>query len=135
MSIQGLLFALLLAAFVVVWVVMPFFQRAKPEAENELKEKQRERLLIYYERVLRNIRDLDEDHSLAKIDDAEYAQEREEWTQRGMQVLQALDTITEPGKDGQTVIAASPADDSAVDHAIDDAIEAAIERYRQRNPQ
>ena len=131
MSIQGLLFALLLALFVLVWIVMPLFGRpTAPSEEDPLLEKQRERLLVYYERVLRNIHDLDEDHALGKMDEGEYAREREEWAQRGVQVLQALDSITEPG-----TIAATPAEDAAVDDAIDDAIEAAIQRYRQRNPQ
>jgi hypothetical protein len=131
MSIQGLLFALLLALFVLVWIVMPLFGRPTAPSENDpLLEKQRERLLIYYERVLRNIHDLDEDHALGKMDEREYTREREEWAQRGVQVLQALDSITE-----REVIAETPAEDTAVDHAIDDAIEAAIQRYRQRNPQ
>jgi hypothetical protein len=130
MSIQGLLFALLLALFVIAWIVMPLLQRQGKEADDPLLEKQRERLLYYYERVLRNIHDLDEDHALGKIDEGEYGREREEWAERGVQVLQALDTITE-----KEVIAETPADDASVDHAIDDAIEAAIQTYRQRNPQ
>ena len=72
--------------------------------------------------MLRNIRDLDEDHALGKMNEDEYAREREEWAQRGAQVLQALDTIA-----GRDVIAPTPAEDAAVDDAIDDAIEAAIQ--------
>ncbi|MBI1257684.1 MAG: hypothetical protein GC204_09460 [Chloroflexi bacterium] len=130
MSIQGLLFTLLLALFVLAWIVLPLLQRSAKSEDDPLLEKQHERLLVYYERVLRNIRDLDEDHALGKIDEGEYTHEREEWVQRGAQVLQALDTITE-----SSVIAETPAEDAAVDHAIDDAIEAAIQTYRQRNPQ
>jgi hypothetical protein len=130
MSIQGLLFALLLALFVLAWILMPLFQRAGKAEDDPLLEKQRERLLIYYERVLRNIHDLEEDHALGKIDEGEFSREREEWAQRGAQVLQALDTIS-----AKDVIAETPADDAAVDSAIDDAIEAAIQTYRQRNPQ
>ncbi|HVU12143.1 MAG TPA: hypothetical protein VHD90_12740 [Phototrophicaceae bacterium] len=131
MSIQGLLFALLLALFLLAWIILPLFQReAPPSQEDPLLDKQRERLLVYYERVLRNIRDLDEDHALGKLDEAEYTRERTDWSERGVQVLQALDTLKE-----REVIAPTPAEDTAVDHAIDDAIEAAIRRYRQRNPQ
>lgn len=135
MSTTGILFGLLLAAFVLMWIVLPLFQKRRGEPESAtgddlLVEKQRERLLIYYERVLRNIRDLDEDHALGKIDAVEYQQEREEWAQRGAQVLQALDTL--PAKE---VIAQTPANDTAVDNAIDDAIEAAVRQYRQRNAQ
>jgi hypothetical protein len=131
MSLPGLLFALLLAAFVLLWIVTPILQRRTEAAgDDPLLDKQRERLLIYYERVLRNIHDLDEDHALDKIEEDDYQREREEWAQRGAQVLQALDTLP-----ARQVIAATPAEDSAVDSAIDDAIEAAIQRYRQRNPQ
>lgn len=131
MSLPGLLFALLLTAFVLLWIVTPILQRRNAaSADDALLDKQRERLLIYYERVLRNIHDLDEDYALAKTDEADYQREREEWAQRGAQVLQALDTL--PG--GQ-VIAPTPAEDTAVDNAIDDAIETAIQRYRQRNLQ
>jgi hypothetical protein len=131
MSLPGLLFALLLTAFVLMWLVAPMLQkqRATP-SEDALLDKQRERLLLYYERVLRNIRDLDEDHALGKTDADEYQQEREEWAQRGAQVLQALDTLPK-----REVIAATPAEDRAVDSAIDDAIESAIQRQRQRNAQ
>ncbi|MFN8449820.1 MAG: hypothetical protein U0521_14860 [Anaerolineae bacterium] len=127
MSLPGLLFALLLTAFVLVWIVMPLLRREAKSDDDPLLVKQRERLLVYYERVLRNIRDLDEDHTLGKLDEAQYATEREEWAQRGAQVLQALDTIAD-----RTMIAVTPAEDAAVDRAIDDSIEAAVKRYRQR---
>ncbi|MEP7290517.1 MAG: hypothetical protein ABI835_01985, partial [Chloroflexota bacterium] len=61
MSPQGALFALLLALFVIAWIVMPLLQRSAKTEADPLLEKQRERLLVYYERVLRNIHDLDED--------------------------------------------------------------------------
>ena len=140
MSTTGIIFALLLALFVLMWILLPLLSKSRSETDSTvddpaagqdaLVEKQRERLLIYYERVLLNIRDLDEDHALGKIDDADYQKEREDWAQRGAQALQALDTL--PAKE---VIAPTPADDAAVDSAIDDAIEAAVRQYRQRNPQ
>ncbi len=128
MSIQGLVFALLLLLFVLIWIVLPFQQReARASSTDPLLEKQRERLLVYYERVLRNVRDLDEDHALGKLNEDEYLSEREDWTQRGVQVLQALDTLAE-----RELIAPTAPADREVDHAIDDAIEAAIQRYRER---
>ena len=130
MSLPGLLFALLLALFVFVWIVMPLFRRDQKPDGDPLLSKQRERLLVYYERVLRNIHDLDEDHALGKISEDEYSHEREEWAQRGVEVLQALDNIA-----GREVIAPTAPEDTAVDQAIDDAVEAAIQRYRQRNSQ
>lgn len=127
MSLPGLIFALILAALVVIWIGAPLRQRDTKTDDDPLLKKQRERLLVYYERVLRNIHDLDEDHTLGKIDEAHYARDREEWAQRGVQVLAALDTIAD-----RTMIAVTPADDAAVDQAIDASIEAAIQRYRQR---
>ena len=127
MSLPGLIFALVLAAAVVIWIGTPLLRRETKTDDDPLLKKQRERLLVYYERVLRNIRDLDEDHTLGKIAEDHYARDREEWAQRGVQVLQALDTIAD-----RTMIAATPAEDAAVDQAIDDSIEAAIQRYRQR---
>jgi cytochrome c-type biogenesis protein CcmI len=128
MSPQGWIFALLLALFVLAWIVMPLLSRnAKPVDEDDpLLDKQRERLLVYYERILRNIRDLDEDHALEKIAEDEYTRERAEWAERGVQVLQALDSLPQ-----RETIAATPADDTAVDQAIDDMIESAVRRYRQ----
>lgn len=127
MSLPGIVFALLLAAFVIVWVGLPLLRRDTSTEADPLLSKQRERLLVYYERVLRNIHDLDEEHALGKINDEQYAVDREDWTQRGVQVLQALDTIAD-----RALIAATPAEDAAVDRAIDDTIEAAIQRYRQQ---
>jgi hypothetical protein len=132
MSIPGLVFALLLALFVLAWIVMPLFSREPKQAvggDDLLLEKQRERLLAYYERILRNIRDLDEDHALEKIAEDEYTRERAEWAARGVQVLQALDSINQREAEATP---ATPADDGAADQAIDDVIETAVRRYRQQ---
>lgn len=130
MSLEGWVFALLLALFVLAWVLMPLFSREKAQAEGDpLPEKQRERLLVYYERILRNIRDLDEDHALEKIAEDEYLRERAEWAERGVQVLQALDALPQ-----RETVAAAPSANSAAaadDDAIDEMIEAAVRRYRQ----
>lgn len=131
MSAPGLMFALLLAVFVLVWILMPLLDRpSTDEADDPLLEKQRDRLKIHYERILRNIRDLDEDHALGKISEADYKQEREDWAQKGVQVLQALDAITE-----REAAAETPTEGEAVDTSIDDAIEAAIQTYRKRKTQ
>ena len=124
MSSEGILFALLLLALVVGLTAAPLFTRA-PAPVDALLDKQRARLQVYYERVLRNIRDLDEDYALGKIDESAYRTEREHWTERGVQVLKALDTLPQ-----HRMIADSAAEDSAVDRAIDAAIEQAVEQYR-----
>jgi hypothetical protein len=138
MSLPGLLFALLLALFVLAWIVMPLLGRDDARTDAAPPEKQRERLLTYYERVLRNIRDLDEDHALGKIEDDEYTTEREAWAQRGAQVLEALDAL---GGEKPTAAAPAPAPAAAstrqkpADGTLDDAIEDAVKRYRQRKVQ
>ncbi|NDJ60745.1 MAG: hypothetical protein GYB67_06445 [Chloroflexi bacterium] len=134
MSTEGLIFALILTVGCVVMVVLPLFTRRQSTAsvDDQLRDKQRERLHMYYDRTLRNIRDLDEDHALGKINEDEYQAERELWMQRGVQVLKALDAL-----DPATASSAAPAmipatavDDAEVDRAIDAGIEAAVRAYR-----
>ena len=125
MSSEGVMFGLFMIVVVTLLVALPLFSRAQADP---LADKQRERLQLYYERVLRNLRDLDEDHALGKIEEDAYAEERAVWVDRGVQVLKALDVPTE-----RAMIAPTSADDVAVDQAIDDAIEAAIEKYRAQN--
>src|SRR5690606_5047570 len=124
MSTEGLIVGIFLTALVLIFIGMPLVRREKVQGD-PLAEKQRERLLVYYERVLRNIRDLDEDHALGKIADAEYQRERELWAARGVQVLKALDTLSD-----QPMIAPTAADDSAIDLAIEAAVRD-VRRSRQ----
>lgn len=73
MSTEGLLASLIVTVLVVVWVAMPLFRKDRGSASDVLLvQKQRERLLVYYERVLTNIRDLDEDHSTGKMSTEDY---------------------------------------------------------------
>src|SRR5262245_41988207 len=120
MSIAGLVFFLLLLSGIAVLVAMPLLRReSQVSAESLHLQKQRDRLRAYYERVLTNLRDLDEDHATGKMPDDAYAAEREDWMQRGVEVLRTLDTL-----DDHSVVPASVHDEAAVDEAIDDAIEA-----------
>jgi hypothetical protein len=62
MSITGLIVALIIT-LALLWVfALPFIEPASQLATVADVERQRERLKLYYERVLRNIHDLDEDH-------------------------------------------------------------------------
>lgn len=132
MSIEGLVFALILLVGVIALVALPAFSRdAAPSMA--LANKQHERLELYYERVLRNMRDLDEDFALGKLDEADYRAERELWAERGVQVLKALDTERGTVSDMLPPSAANVEDDAAVDRAIDDAIERAIRTYRAKD--
>lgn len=127
MSIEGLLIGAALVTLVGVIVLLPLLRRPQPRPPTDLLlEKQRERLLIYYERALRNLRDLDEDFALGKIEPEVYAADRELWAERGVQALKALDTLAE-----RSMLAQTEADDTAVDRAIDAAIETAVRRARE----
>jgi hypothetical protein len=120
MSVEGLLLALLLAGLTAAWVGRPLLRRQGDVAAVFLS-KQQERARAYYERVLANIRDLDEDFNTGKISPEEYASEREQWVQRGMIVLKLIDEL-----DAQhNIIDNTQADDAAIDAAIEAAIQAA----------
>ena len=125
MSPEGVFIALVLFAGALIWVVSPLVRRTRGEGD-ALAQKRRERLLVYYERVLTNLRDLDEDFATGKIAEPEYQDERETWVQRGTQVLRAMDALE---AEGQPLAAA---DDEAIDREIDSAIEAAVASYRNR---
>jgi hypothetical protein len=136
MSGEGVLIALILIGVVLLLVLAPLFRRAPVDAA-ALLDRQRERLQIYYERALRNIRDLDEDRALGKLDEAEYQAERAYWAERGVLALKALDrlaTLNPGGQDAADDVAIAPTstDDAAIDQAIDAAIEAAVRRARER---
>lgn len=127
MSIEGILIAVLLAAISLGWVVTPLVRGGGRSQANEALLKRRERLLVYYERVITNIRDLDEDRATGKISEADYAGEREVWVQRGIQVLKALDGLTE---EPSAIHSPQPVDEAAIDRDIDASIEAAIAARR-----
>lgn len=126
MSGAGLAFGLVILLAALAWIGAPFLRREKHKAEDGGAERQRDRLLLIYERVLTTIRDLDEDYSTGKIGGADYQIERETWVQRGIQVLKALDRL-----DAQQIYTA-PDDDDAIDRAIDDEIEQAVAAYRAK---
>jgi hypothetical protein len=124
MSTEGWVIALALFILVALWLGAPLLRRESPHlSDDELLEKKSARLLAYYERVLTNIRDLDEDHSTGKIRTADYEVEREQWVVRGIEILKALDSLHG---------VPTAANEAAVEETIDDEIEAAIRAYRSK---
>lgn len=121
MSLLGLLIGLGLAVGLALALAWPFFAPHTQEDNGQL-ERQRQRAQAYYERVLANIRDLDEDYSTGKIEQAEYQAEREAWAARGVVVLGLLDDL------GQRQAITDLGADAA---HIDAAIEAAVQARRQ----
>lgn len=121
MSLFGLLIGLALLAALMLVLAWPFFVPPSPSLDDQL-ERQRQRAHAYYERVLANIRDLDEDYRTNKIDQAEYQAEREAWAARGVVVLGLLDDLAQ--RQAITDLGADAAH-------IDAAIEAAVQARRQ----
>ena len=127
MSLPGLVMGLVIVVVILLFVVSPLFQHPDVATSDDLLiEKQRERLFMVYERVLGNMRDLDEDHTTHKMSDSDYITERELWVQRGIQVLKTLDAL-----DAKHMVTTSVAPED-IDRAIDKRIEAAVAAYRAK---
>lgn len=126
MSITGLLFSLVLIGLTTLIVVYPFIrqQHTKNTANTPLQQ-QFDRIQIYYDRVLTNIRDLDEDFNTGKINEADYQQEREVWVHRGIRLLRVQDQLDTQ----HSLVDPNHVDASSIDQAIEEAIKA----YRDDN--
>ena len=113
MSIAGLLFASVMTLVALLIVAYPLLSAARGDraAVNSIQQ-HRDRLRIQYERILTNIRDLDEDFATGKIGADAYAEERDVWAQRGVELLWAQDQF-------ETV-------------RVDLAIDSAVAAYRDR---
>ena len=124
MSIAGLLISLLLAAIATAIVARPLLKRSRRggQQQDASRQHKREQLRSYYERVLTNIRDLDEDFSTGKLSAADHQEEREVWLGRGILLLRALDEL-----DKKQNLASSASDAERIDRAI----EAAVTAYRE----
>ncbi len=119
MSIAGLLVSLLLAIIVIAIVAQPLLDAARGGIDAAEPDDRRDRVSVYYERVLTNIRDLDEDLATGKISPADHGREREVWVARGITLLRLLDQWQ----------AEQHRADEATD--IDAMIEAAVAAYRE----
>lgn len=124
MSISGLLISLVLIGISTLIVILPFVRRVRSQSSTTIsKQQQYDRIQTYYERVLTNIRDLDEDFTTGKISESDYQEEREVWVHRGIRLLRVQDQLDAQGSliDTQNAGASN----------IDDAIENAIKAYRE----
>ena len=121
MSIAGLLIALALSLIALAIVARPLLRTGHRERAAETSQsQQRARIETYYERVLSNIRDLDEDFATGKIGEDAYRVEREVWVERGLRLLRVRDQLAAARADG---------DEGA---RIERAIEEAVAAYRER---
>lgn len=119
MSLEGLIAFFVLTGIVLVIVLRPLFTAS---AEDLGMSRQRARAEAYYERVVQNIRDLDDDCATGKIATEEHQAEREQWVQRGSVVLKLLDEMD------QKPLAPTSADDAAIDDAIEQAVQKVASR-------
>ena len=119
MSIIGLGIGAVMILVVGAYVVLPLLTR-ESVSDNAFRSKQRERALAYYERVLRNIRDLDDDLATGKIIQEEYEFERERWMERGVELLRMLEQLDQQHNIDDSLMAeANDADiDEAIEHAM-----------------
>ncbi|MDZ4767205.1 MAG: hypothetical protein SGI73_21900 [Chloroflexota bacterium] len=131
MSIAGLIAALLLTSLVVLVIALPLIMHRADGDADERTQKRRDRITVYYERVLRNLHDLDEDFALGKLDADDYGRDRALWLERGAAALRALDELnaTSPAA---ALFGVGESDDGQIDDA---AVEAAIRAYRQKQEQ
>lgn len=112
-----------------IYISRPFFE-SKPghslqsASANEELEHQRSGLLAEYDRLLNALQELDFDHTLGKIADEDYPQQRSALLQNGANVLRKLDEIQ-----NQSGPAAVEAPISA-----EDRLEAAIAARRADSP-
>ncbi|MDE2775494.1 MAG: hypothetical protein OXI77_06100 [Chloroflexota bacterium] len=121
MSVPGLLIALVLSLFAMAAVARPLLRPPKRErAAASSQREQCKRIETYYERVLTNIRDLDEDFATGKINEGDYQSEREVWVERGIRLLRVRNQVANEQARNE---------DS---ERIDRAIEEALAVYRER---
>ena len=125
MSLAGLIVAFGILAALMLWIGWPWL-RGTPAKTADAVPRQRERLQVYYERVLRNIHDLDEDYAIGKLDQADYAFEREQWAQRGVAALKAMDEL-----DAAHLVASAEVPTLDLDERIEAAIEDAVRTARE----
>ena len=120
MSIPGLLIALLLSLIALAIVARPLLRPSRPrQSAGSSLRRESERVQTYYERVLTNIRDLDEDFATGKINEDDYRAEREVWAQRGIRLLRVQDQLKREASSP-----AAGADEERIDRAIEEAVAA-----------
>lgn len=95
MSLPGLFLTLVLIAILALWIASPLLSRRANRQTDHTVQQEYERVVVNYERILINIRDLDEDFATGKIGESDYQAERETWIERGIALLRSIDALTE----------------------------------------
>jgi hypothetical protein len=129
-SIAGLIVTAIIAIIALAWITYPLLLRQRDFGESARQQRQRDELLTTYERVIATIRDLDEDFRTGKMNEEDYAPERERWSARGVEILRQLQNA---GGLPATQLEQS-ADEAAVDDAIEDAVASYIAAMKEQPP-
>lgn len=92
-------------------------------------QRSKETLAAEYERVLSIIRELDDDYNVGKVTPEVYQRERAQWTEQGVQLLQALEQSAPAVKARvNRTVKAQPAAETP-EQVLDQAVEQAIAAY------
>jgi hypothetical protein len=129
MSLESLVIVLTLLAISILWIGAPLFNRKLHiSTRTAVLAKQREQIVVRYERLLSNLRDLEEDFTAGKMQADEFEYEHEKGIQAGIQLLRELDAFDTQ----HAVLPQAAAHDATPDVSadLDDAIEQAVSRYR-----
>src|SRR5260221_5737584 len=118
MDIGSILLGLALLLVIAFVVARPLLEHA---SVTDTPASPSEQLLAQREQVLTQLRDLDFDHGMSKINDVDYAAQRAQLVAQGVALLKQLDVLGLPAEEAQA--AGAPADE----------IEAAVARRRGRN--
>ncbi|HEB66136.1 MAG TPA: zinc-ribbon domain-containing protein [Chloroflexi bacterium] len=109
MDIGSIFLILALALLVVLYITRPFVEHKATltaETEQEISS-----LLAQRESIIRTLEELDFDHTLGKIPEEDYPQQRQLLLQRGAEVLRRLDELQ---RDAQTPAAAEDRLEAAI---------------------
>ena len=127
MSLEALVITLTILAIATLWIGAPLLNQKVDNLKRDAKRKQHDRLLVHYERLLNNLRDLEEDFATGKIASEDYEADREALVGRGIQILAALDNHHASASNTSYTHAA------AVDESVDKTIEEAVQAYRRKS--
>jgi len=132
MSTMGILLSAIVMIAGLFGVFHPLFQQQAALGKQAKAQRERDELLVMYERIVATVRDLDEDFRTGKIATDDYHRDRATWSERGVEVLQALEKIGGKSiKQNLTVtsVEVDLVNTETIDQDLDDVIEAAISQY------
>ena len=92
---------IVIIAVVGLLVTLPFFREKKKETDNILHGNEEDRLLSEKESLYSAIKELDFDHEMGKLSNEDYKQLKNEYTEKALTVLKALDKTDENSNEAE----------------------------------